>query len=62
MADDICMVVSAACPVCDGLTPVEEMEPTLRTIACQHCRRVFEVPRASIHGAQNQCLLALGEA
>jgi hypothetical protein len=59
---EIRAVVSVACPVCDGLTPVEEMQKELRTIACQHCSRTFDVPRAAIHDAQNQCLMALGEA
>lgn len=64
MADDIRAVVSVACPVCDGLTPVEEGRPigSFLAVTCNHCGRVFDVPRSSIHDAQNQCLVALGEA
>lgn len=62
--DDIRAVVTVACPVCDGLTPISEGHDvgSFLVIACQHCARRFDVPRSSIHDAQNQCLVALGEA
>lgn len=62
--DDIRAVVSVACPVCDGLTPVAEgrIEQGTLLVHCQHCARPFDVPDSSIHDAQNQCRAALGEA
>lgn len=58
--DEVRAVVSVACPECELLTPVEHASDL--SITCLHCEHAFDIPRDAIHDAQNQCLVALGEA